>query len=174
MDEVDNASIDSEDSQEPYYHVSTGKIFPAREAWAVLAAEGHPRFQSKLNAGSSQTSLRQRDNDSIFRTPTEPMEDNAPAPPLLLPDSPPPEGDYETDLQQVASFQGPTQSSIDKALHPHSPNYISPQKDLKQAYKKSISNEGSIGMMDGYNSEEDDGETDPIILRAKASEFVRC
>mmetsp|Transcript_3082 Transcript_3082/g.6782 ORF Transcript_3082/g.6782 Transcript_3082/m.6782 type:complete len:1092 (+) Transcript_3082:110-3385(+) len=54
-DESDIASFSSEDSQEPYFHVATGKILPAREAWHLLAAEGHSRFISKLS-GVSNTS----------------------------------------------------------------------------------------------------------------------
>mmetsp|Transcript_19659 Transcript_19659/g.42726 ORF Transcript_19659/g.42726 Transcript_19659/m.42726 type:complete len:1045 (-) Transcript_19659:2973-6107(-) len=158
INEVDDASLSSEDSQEPYYQIGTGKIFPAREAWVVLAAEGHARFQAKLN-GRLQTSA----NGSIFRSPTESMEDNAPP---FLPETPNDE-DSETDIEQVVSFSGPTQSSIDRALHPESPNYISPNKDLKQVYEKSLSYEGTMEM-DGHNAEHDDGETDPIILRAKA------
>lgn len=46
------------------------------------------------------------------------------------------------------------------ALHAESSNYSPPNKDLKQIYKTTC--------MDGHNSDDEDGETDPIILRAKA------
>ena len=44
--DYDASSITSEDSQEPYYHITTGKVVKAREAWAILAAENHPRYAS--------------------------------------------------------------------------------------------------------------------------------
>ena len=63
--DVDDFSIGTEDSQEPYYHTSTGKIYPAREAWSILAAEGHPHYISKLSGNSSSRKqiFRNKNND---------------------------------------------------------------------------------------------------------------
>jgi len=38
-------TITDEDETEVWYHVGSGRIVPAREALAVLAAEGHPSYQ---------------------------------------------------------------------------------------------------------------------------------
>ncbi len=45
--DYDAESTTSEDSQEPYYHITTGKVVKAREAWAILAAENHPRYAAR-------------------------------------------------------------------------------------------------------------------------------
>ena len=125
-----------------FYNI-TLQVVPAREAWAILAAEGHPRFRPKRPSDSSRASSPQRSvNDAVFRSYTEQMEENAQQLPTV---------------EESLSFSGPTQQSIDMALHVGYPNYISTNKDF---YK--------IQSMDGYNSDDDDGETDPIVLRAKA------
>ena len=97
----DDFSIGTEDSQEPYYHTSTGKIYPAREAWSILAAEGHPHYISKLSGNSSSRKqiFRNKNNDV---QPESPIEDDSEA----------------SSIHQVSSFSGPTQSQIDSALHP--------------------------------------------------------
>ncbi|KAL3806486.1 hypothetical protein ACHAXA_001841 [Cyclostephanos tholiformis] len=147
IDEADDAYIGSDDdSQEPYFHVETGKVVPAREAWAILASEGHPRFRPKmLNDGTPPRSPHRYVDDAVFRSFNQRMEENVQHLPMV---------------EESSSFSGPTQQSIDMALHAGSPNYISPNKDLKKLYK--------IPSMDGHNSDDEDGETDPIILRAKA------
>ncbi|KAL7540577.1 hypothetical protein ACHAXR_011066 [Thalassiosira sp. AJA248-18] len=167
-------SYSSEDSQEPYYHINTGKIVPARQAWSILAAEGHPRYQPeklrrKSSSGGKPSSSHHGNNEknqsqataanSVFR-------DNAPPPPME--DT----SEIIDDIQQASSFSGPTQSSIDKALHPESPNYmsiVSPDKDLKTSYlkKRSTSIPKDIAMPTAEECDEDD-TTDPIILRAQA------
>jgi len=99
---------ESEDSQEPYYHTSTGKIYPAREAWSILAAEGHPHYISKLSGNNSSTtqstSRKQvfRNNNNDVHHPESLIEDDSEA----------------SSIHQVSSFSGPTQSQIDSALHP--------------------------------------------------------
>ncbi|KAL9187922.1 hypothetical protein ACHAXT_006300 [Thalassiosira profunda] len=172
-DDNDNASFGSEDSQEPYYHVATGKIFPAREAWGVLAAEGHPRFATKSSGASARSSSPVDENDESFVGNVDSVfRDNAPPP--LSPETPGEDSESE-GIQQVSSFGGPTQSSIDRALHPESPNYmrdkVSPKtkKDLRGSFnfKKTPSyTEG--GVMECPESDDSDVETDPVILRAKA------
>ena len=102
----DDFSIGTEDSKEPYYHTSTGKIYPAREAWSILAAEGHPHYISKLsgNNRSAKSSSRKqvfRNNNNDVQ-PESPIEDDSEA----------------SSIHQVSSFSGPTQSQIDSALHP--------------------------------------------------------
>jgi hypothetical protein len=122
------------------------QVVPAREAWAILAAEGHPRFHPKmLSEVTAPSSPQRRVDDAVFRSYNERMEENVHQLPTV---------------EESSSFSGPTQQDIDMALHAGSPNYISPNKDLKQLYK--------IPSMDGHNSDDEDGETDPIILRAKA------
>ena len=98
----DDFSIGTEDSNEPYYHTSTGKIYPAREAWSILAAEGHPHYISKLSGNSSSRKQVFRSNDSNDVQPESPIEDDSEA----------------SSIHQVSSFSGPTQSQIDSALHP--------------------------------------------------------
>ena len=93
---------ESEDSQEPYYHTSTGKIYPAREAWSILAAEGHPHYISKLSGNSSSRKQIFRNNNNDVHHPESPIEDDSEA----------------SSIHQVSSFSGPTQSQIDSALHP--------------------------------------------------------
>jgi len=93
---------ESEDSQEPYYHTSTGKIYPAREAWSILAAEGHPHYISKLSGNSSSRKQVFRSNNNKDVQPESPIEDDSEA----------------SSIHQVSSFSGPTQSQIDSALHP--------------------------------------------------------
>ena len=50
VESIDESTEDSsrEEEDEPYYYIATGKIVSAREARAVLAAEGHPDYQSKV------------------------------------------------------------------------------------------------------------------------------
>lgn len=60
--EDDSASLSSEGSHEPYYHTATGKIVPAREAWAVLASEGHPKYQTKSSSGNSEKKRKKERN----------------------------------------------------------------------------------------------------------------
>jgi len=103
----DDFSIGTEGSNEPYYHTSTGKIYPAREAWSILAAEGHPHYISKLsgnNSSTQSTSRKQvfRNNNNDVHHPESLIEDDS-------------EG---SSIHQVSSFSGPTQSQIDSALHP--------------------------------------------------------
>ena len=93
----------TEDSQEPYYHTSTGKIYPAREAWSILAAEGHPHYISKLSGNSSSRKQVFRSNNNNDVQPESPIEDDSEA---------------SSGIHQVSSFSGPTQSQIDSALHP--------------------------------------------------------
>eukprot|EP00581_Thalassiosira_minuscula_P012905 CAMPEP_0183719216 /NCGR_PEP_ID=MMETSP0737-20130205/12261_1 /TAXON_ID=385413 /ORGANISM="Thalassiosira miniscula, Strain CCMP1093" /LENGTH=247 /DNA_ID=CAMNT_0025948927 /DNA_START=115 /DNA_END=854 /DNA_ORIENTATION=+ len=163
----EDASWSSEDSQEPYYHVMTGNILPARDAWTILADEGHPRYTKKDSATNANV-------DSAFRpsgtADTSSSGRDTPPPPTTTEEAPP--------LESEGSFTAPTQSSIDRALHPESPNYISPTKDIKNVYKKSTSHDGShhssgivpSGIMDlpPDSDDEDAHEADPIILRAKA------
>ena len=104
----DDFSIGTEDSQEPYYHTSTGKIYPAREAWSILAAEGHPHYISKLSGNNSSSKSRSRkqvfrsNNNNDVHHPESSNEDDSEA----------------SSIHQVSSFSGPTQSQIDSALHP--------------------------------------------------------
>ncbi|KAL3769757.1 hypothetical protein ACHAW5_003025 [Stephanodiscus triporus] len=157
IDEADDINSD-DDSQEPYFHVETGKvgrdklilitslqIVFAREAWAILAAEGHPRFRPKMSGDGSLASCPQRCvNDAVLR-PHEQMEENL---------------QQSQAVEESSPFSGPTQQSIDMALHAESSNYNPPNKDPKQIYKTTC--------MDGHISDDEDRETDPIILRAKA------
>ena len=160
--DFDDASLISEDSQEPYFEVTTGRIVPAREAWQVLAAEGHPRYKhlaSSANSSSSspgnddtQTQPAAADLDSVFRTGTSTTtaDDNNNGQGLLAP----------AVSSCSSGGEGPTQSSIDRALHPEmndprrnnlSPSNHGPKKD-------------TLPVVDV----DEDEETDPIIIRAKA------
>jgi hypothetical protein len=60
----DAASTTSEDSQEPYYHIETGKIVKARDAWEILAAENHPRYAPAAAAAATANRQRQLQNTS--------------------------------------------------------------------------------------------------------------
>ena len=158
--DTDDASLISEDSQEPYFEVTTGRIVPAREAWQVLAAEGHPRYKhlaSSASSGSSpgnedtQTQPSAADLDSVFRTGTGTAADD---------DNNGGQGPLPPALSSCSSGGGPTQSSIDRALHPEMndprrnnlpPSNHGPKKD-------------TLPVVDV----DEDEETDPIIIRAKA------
>ena len=184
FDQIDNSSeggdvdssgsFSSEDSQEPYFHVDTGKVVPAREAWGVLAAEGHPKYQTKLSGAERKSKKKQGSSqpgaDSVFRSSSDNSNSNSGHGEYQTET----EGeDSETDIHQTNSFTAPTQSSIDRALHPESPNYmVSPDKDIKSAYYKRTKSGGSygdaIGIPTAPELDDEDDETDPIILRARA------
>lgn len=151
----DEASLISEDSKEPYFDIRSGRIVPAREAWAVLAAEGHPKYKH-LASGSSRGGEIDDDTmtpsaDSVFRTATG--KSNAAS-----------NDDGDQDgipiVASCSSGGGPTQLSIDRALHP----------DLNDPKRgTSPSNHGPKKDTPLHNSADDeDEETDPIIIRAKA------
>lgn len=166
----DDASSGSEDSREPYFHVITGRTLPAREAWGILAAEGHPRYArggKRKRRGGGDVNVGP---SSAPRTPAEeaPSPTTGPPPPA----TPPPLSSDEGEPSSTFSA-GPTQSSIDRALHPESPNYLTPGhtpgKDLKPSpkYKKSSSYEGSSHLEIPPSESEDELE-DPVVLRATA------
>jgi len=154
-DDDDEASVLSEDSNEPYYDIRTGRIVPAREAWGVLAAEGHPKYKH-LASTSSHCGGKNNDDtmtssavDSVFRTAaTADDEDDRDIP----------------IVSSCSSGGGPTQLSIDLALHPDlndpkrsflSPSNHGPKKDTQPLHR-----------INAVDDEEE--ETDPIIIRAKA------
>ena len=171
--ENDSASLSSEGSHEPYYHTATGKIVPAREAWAVLASEGHPQYQTKSSSGNSAQKRKKREkqsNSTIFRSPSPKNNNMNDTPQQLSPESSSAATgeDSETEIHQVSSFSGPTQSTIDKALHPESPNHMSPNKDIKEAFRQSSLNHENNSMMMPPSLDDSDGETDPVVLRALA------
>lgn len=159
FDDNDEASVMSEDSKEPYYDIRTGRIFPAREAWGVLAAEGHPKYKHLASASShggqndDTMTSSSAGVDSVFR-----LYGNAAD-----------EDDGNADIPIVSSCSsggGPTQSSIDRALHPDlndpkrsnsSPSNHGPKKDNTQPLHHHIN-----------AVDDEDEETDPIIIRAKA------
>eukprot|EP00574_Skeletonema_japonicum_P001282 CAMPEP_0201741172 /NCGR_PEP_ID=MMETSP0593-20130828/46676_1 /ASSEMBLY_ACC=CAM_ASM_000672 /TAXON_ID=267983 /ORGANISM="Skeletonema japonicum, Strain CCMP2506" /LENGTH=998 /DNA_ID=CAMNT_0048235501 /DNA_START=193 /DNA_END=3189 /DNA_ORIENTATION=+ len=147
----DDASLISEDSKEPYFDIQTGRIVPAREAWAVLAAEGHPKYKHLATVSSHGGEI---DNDtktpaaadSVFRTAASNDEDDRNDIPIVL---------------SCSSGGGPTQLSINRALHPE-------LNDSKQG-KISPSNHGP--KKDTHHqppTDDEDEETDPVIIRAKA------
>lgn len=153
----DEASLISEDSKEPYFDIRSGRIVPAREAWGVLAAEGHPKYKH-LASGSSGGGEKIDDDtmtpsaDSVFRTATGKSnnddEDDGNSIPIVM---------------SCSSGGGPTQLSIDRALHPdlndpkRGGNFLSPSNHgpKKDAPLRS-------------SADDEDEETDPIIIRAKA------
>mmetsp|Transcript_25715 Transcript_25715/g.42455 ORF Transcript_25715/g.42455 Transcript_25715/m.42455 type:complete len:1003 (-) Transcript_25715:2781-5789(-) len=145
----DEVSLTSEDSKDPYFDIRTGRIVPAREAWGILAAEGHPKYKH-LASESSHGGEIDEDTmtpaaDSVFRTASG-DNDNRDSIPIVA---------------SCSSGGGPTQLSIDRALHPDlndpkrgalSPSNHGPKKDTPLH----------------TNADEEDEETDPIIIRAKA------
>lgn len=162
----DEASDFSEDSEEPYYDIQTGRIVPARDAWGILAAEGHPRYKhlASSSASSSRGDGKTRDAitpassatvDSVFRTAAMATGTTATSDGDIADDT--------DDIRIVSSYSsggGPTQLSIDRALHPHlndslSPSNHGPKKDTHPPIKAA-------------DIHDDDEETDPIIIRAKA------
>ena len=154
----DEATVASEDSTEPYFHVQTGKIYMAREAWRILADEGIPGYREKLSSRSNHRSANAtagdvRVVDIPFRPPISDIDDapTSQTPTHSCPVSP---AISETSIRNVPSF-GPTQSSIDAALHPNSPNPLSPQKPVHQPIASDIE------LLE-------DEEEDPVVLRAKA------
>jgi hypothetical protein len=168
--DYDASSTTSEDSQEPYYHITTGKVVKAREAWAILAAENHPRYAGRRlsrndvspsasgpveqgsNGGLVHADNRKEDannrimNESIFRSSDEEMISSDDAIDNLLHDLSSPSFESNNNhhhIRQDSSFSAdPTQSSIDRALiNPESPTAsISPYKDMKQIYKPASTN----------------------------------
>ena len=140
----DDSSIISEDSTEPYFDVRTGRIVLAREAWGILAEEGHPRYKHLVSGGDENYDETMESADSVFRTTTAANDDDDP-------------NDIPI-LATCSSGGGPTQLSIDRALHPdlNDPNKRSTLSPSKHAPKKDT------------QSDDDDEETDPVIIRAKA------
>ncbi len=146
--EDDEASLISEDSKEPYFDIRSGRIVPAREAWGVLAAEGHPKYKhlaSSSSGGEFQDDTMTPSADSVFRKATNDDED----------------GNNIPIVMSCSSGGGPTQLSIDRALHPDlndpkrgtlSPSNHGPKKDQPLL----------------SSADDEDEETDPIIIRAKA------
>jgi len=151
----DEASHVSEDSKEPYFDIRTGRIVPAREAWAVLAAEGHPKYKH-LASESSHGGENDNTADSVFRTATGKATSAASD-----------DDDDRNDIPIVSSCSsggGPTQLSIDRALHP----------DLNDPKRGNLSPSNHGPKKDAHhqplhiNADDEDEETDPIIIRAKA------
>ena len=149
----DESSLVSEDSKEPYYDIRTGRIVLAREAWGVLAAEGHPKYKHLASASSHGGDENDCDDtmtlssavDSVFRTATGKATTTSAS------------GDDDDRntipiVSSCSSGAGPTQLSIDRALHP----------DLNDPKRSNLSPSNH-----GPKSAADD-ETDPIIIRAKA------
>ena len=145
-EDSDEATVASEDSNEPYFHIRTGQIYTAREAWMILADEGIPGYREKLSSKSEKVEIpfrppiRDIDDTPTSQTPT----DSCPVSPAIS----------DTSIRNVHSF-GPTQSSIDAALHPDSPNPLSPHKPVHQPIASEIE------LLE-------DEEEDPVVLRAKA------
>ncbi|KAL7554640.1 hypothetical protein ACHAWF_018235 [Thalassiosira exigua] len=170
-------SLASEDSREPYYHVETGKICPAREAWAVLAAEGHPAYASRARGGGGGGGGRERgggvggEGDLVVPFRSRDDDDAMEPPPATPGDDPSSPSDDAPNIELCSSFADadalhPTQSSIDRALHPDSPDYISPNKDLT---RKPSSASGSLHIdVPVLDSDSEAEAEDPEILRAQA------
>ncbi len=145
----DEASLISEDSKDPYFDIRTGRIVPAREAWGILAAEGHPKYKH-LVSGSSNGGGIDGDTmtpaaDSVFRAASD-DNDNRESIPIVA---------------SCSSGGGPTQLSIDRALHP----------DLNDPKRGTLSPSNHGPKKDNplhINADDEDEETDPIIIRAKA------
>lgn len=183
---------DDDDSQEPYYNVYTGKIVLAREAWIILANEGHPRFCNTI----------QFDNNSMttMNVIVDTTHDSAPSQQII---------DASTLEQR---HQTNNDSSIEDALHndfittaeenilhksnnsmQHLPMVLPPKETLSSFLSSSAVTQHSIDMalnksVDSHNhispKHEDNNdkklhddevdndmtveETDPSILRATA------
>ena len=178
-------SIDSDDdSQEPYYDVYTGKIVLAREAWTILANEGHPRFRTLLADGgvdsapppqiTDASSALVVDHQMMTNNDIETRgvndnddDDDASVPPPEITDSSALHHQITNNINLEENFSsGPTQHSIDMALDPSvdSHDHISP-KHIKDIAKKKRRDDVEDNI-DNYNGDVD--ETDPIILRATA------
>ena len=138
----ETSSLTSEESHEPYFNTHTGSILTAREAWTLLAPHDD-RYRAKLEGRHNKKGRHIQDNHRDHPTNNEVVhEDDIAAQP-------------SNDEISLVSLE-PSQSTIDRALHPEI--FYSPQN-------KSSS---TTNFEYGDNDYDDEGETDPDILRAQA------
>jgi hypothetical protein len=187
---IEEEEDDDDDSQEPYYNVCTGKIVLAREAWTILANEGHPRFCSSTKFDNRMTMTSDVIDDTDDSAPPQQIIDastlerhqvtidsieDAAHNDLMTAEEEsivhksnnmqhPPMVPPEESLSSFLSSPTVTQHSIDMALNQSvdSLNHISTKHNIKDI---NVNKQHDDEVDDYMNIEE---ETDPIILRATA------
>lgn len=159
----DASSLTSEESHEPYFDTRTGAILTARGAWNVLA-ETDGRYRVKLEQRRRVNNTDVTNNDDTDDTDRQPWRKDGPSHDNDDDDNdnddteaPQHEVSPSSPSNEETASLGPSQSSIDRALH--NTHY----DDIP--YPSPLKKDKSVILQ---NDDDDEEETDPDILRARA------